>query len=138
MTLQMSLVHKVHLSMKVKVLNRNAYRVSSMNYLVTAIRLIASSAIGLVLTGTESWAQIPVEKSIPSRVETTHAESRENLAPRNTNPLGSDPDSGQALFSGLQRPVDDLGAEFTTQRMSWLGSSQSSLWEMGPTLRLRR
>ena len=133
----MSLVHKVRLSMKVKVLNRNAYRVSPMNYLATAIRLISSSAIGLVLTATESWAQIPVEKSILSPVETTPAESTKNLAPRNTNPLGSDPDAGQALFSGLQRPVDDLKTYNTISKIyteqlneaeqSWLDSGWSKV-----------
>jgi hypothetical protein len=81
---------------------------SSMNYLARAISLIASSAIGLALPATECWAQIPPEKSIPSPVETTPAKSAESLAPLSTNPPASDPDSGQALFSVLRMPVDDL------------------------------
>ncbi len=108
MTLKMSHVHAVHLSMMASIPNRYAYKMSSMNYLARAISLIASSVIGLALAATECWAQIPPEKSIPSPVETTPAKSAESLVPLSTNPPASDTDSGQALFSGLRMPVDDL------------------------------
>ncbi len=60
------------------------------------------------MAATECWAQLASEKSIPSPVETTPAKSIESVALLNTDPPASDPDSGQALFSGLRRPVDDL------------------------------
>lgn len=105
---KMSHVHAAHLSLMAKISNCNVNRVSSMNYRTTAIRLIASSAIGLTLAATECWAQIPQEKSTPSPVETSRAKSVESSAPLNTNLPASDPDSGQALFTSLRRPVDDL------------------------------
>jgi hypothetical protein len=123
--------------MMVEIPNRNAYRVSPMIYLATAIRLIASFALGLALAATECWAQIPPEKSIPSPVETTTTETTEDLTSRNTNQPASDPDSGQALFSSLRNPVDDLKIYNTVSKIyaeqldqaeqSWLDSGWSKV-----------
>jgi hypothetical protein len=133
----MSHVHAVHLSMMVKIPNRNAYRVSSMNYLATPISLIASSAIWLALAETECWAQIPLETSIPSPVETTPVKSTDSLALLDTNLPASDPDSGQALFSSLRRPVDDwriynkvskiYAEQLEQDEQSWLDSGWSKV-----------
>ena len=108
-----------------------------MNYLATPLSLIASSAICLALAETECWAQIPLEESIPSPVETTPVKSTDRLALLDTNLPDSDPDSGQALFSSLRRPVDDLKIHNTVGRIyaeqleqdeqSWLDSGWSKV-----------
>ncbi|MCU0720998.1 MAG: hypothetical protein MUC83_14910, partial [Pirellula sp.] len=101
------------------------------------VKLIAYSALGLFLTVAECSAQLESQKLTQSPVETTVAESTEDLAPRNTNQPGSDPDSGQALFSSLRNSVDDLKIYNTVSKIyaeqlneaeqSWLDSGWSKV-----------